>query len=118
MPISATIYLDEHEFNDRLDRTANAYINLYDSNTGAPVNGNNIEVTYQIDEWSEGVSRSFVSKVTISGQSQQIATNYPTFQSIKDEFGSITVTFYRTYIILNVSDVPNPQPPVAACDLQ
>ncbi|PJJ79959.1 hypothetical protein [Mucilaginibacter auburnensis] len=118
MPIIANIQLDERYENHGNDRYADAYINLYDSETGQPVNGNNVEVTYQIDEFSEGALNSYVNTITISGQSQQIATNFPTFRVAVDEYGNSSIQFYRNYFIVNVSETPNPAPPVYACNLQ
>lgn len=95
MPIIANIQLDERYENNGNDRYADAYINLFDAETYQPVNGNNVEVTYQIDEFSEGALNSYVNTITISGQSQQIATNYPTFRVIVDEYGNSSIQFYR-----------------------
>jgi len=117
MAIIANIYLDEHFDSGGLSRYADVYINLFDSTTYSPVNGNNVVVTYQIDQYSDGVLHNFVNSVTISGQSQQIGAAHPTFTGEYDEYGNILTTFYRNYFIISVSEAPDPSPPVNACDL-
>jgi len=117
MAIIANIYLDERYDSSGLSRYADVYINLLDSVTYQPVNGNNIQVTYQIDQYSDGVMQNFTNTVTIPGQSLQIGSSHPTYVSQQDENGNVVVTFYRNYFIIGVSDVPDPAPPVAACNL-
>nr|WP_294796266.1 hypothetical protein [uncultured Mucilaginibacter sp.] len=118
MAIIANIYLDEHSSGGGFTRWADVYINLFDSATYAPVNGDNRVVTYQLTEFSDGTEHYSTHTATIAGQSQLIDPGVPTFVSDYDEFGNLITTYYRSYLFISISDAPDPSPPVNACDLE
>ncbi|MFI5159136.1 MAG: hypothetical protein ACHQF4_09745, partial [Sphingobacteriales bacterium] len=82
------------------------YITLYDASSGQPANGNNVVVSYE-----ENINGSVADgQATIAGQSAAIYTGL-----ISDTDPS---RFYFTkFQITNIGTIPNPQPPVNACDL-
>jgi hypothetical protein len=118
MAIIANIYLDEHSSGGGFTRWADVYINLFDSSTYLPVNGDNVVVNYQLTEFFDGFEHYSNHSATIAGQSQLIDPGVPTFVSGYDEFGNLTATYYRSYLVISVSDAPDPSPPVNTCDLQ
>lgn len=118
MAIIANIYLDEHSSGGGFTRWADVYINLFDSSTYLPINGDNVVVNYQLTEFFDGFEHYSNHSATIAGQSQLIDPGVPTFVSGYDEFGNLTATYYRSYLVISVSDAPDPSPPVNTCDLQ
>ena len=118
MAIIANFYLDEHSASGGFTRWADVYINLFDSGTYLPINGDNVVVTYQLTELVDGNEQHSTHTATIGGQSQLIDPGVPTYVSDYNEFGNLVTTYYRSYLIIGVSDTPNPSPPVNACDLQ
>jgi len=91
---------------------ADVYITLIDTASGQRVNGNNVIVTYQIND--NGMYST--QQVTISGQSQLIYSGIIS-QSVPDGDGSQQVSYYKTFSVTNVSGTVNPAPPVNSCDL-
>jgi hypothetical protein len=82
------------------------YIKLTDSTTGNPTNGNNVQVSYQVND--NGIISNYT--VNIPGQSIAIFT------------GKISDTdpanpYYTAFTITGISAVPIPGPPVNTCDL-
>lgn len=118
MAIIANIFLDEHLSSGGFTRWADVYVNLFDGSTYLPVNGDNVVVTYQLTEFFDGIEHYSSHSVTIAGQSQLIDPGVATFVSGYDEFGNLTATYYRSYLVMGVSDAPDPSPPVHLCDLQ
>ncbi|MGY3211177.1 hypothetical protein [Mucilaginibacter sp. HD30] len=118
MAIIANIYLDEHSSSGGFTRWSDVYINLIDSVTHLPVNGDNVVVTYQLTELIDGTEHYSTHTATIAGQSQLIDSGVPTFVTGYDEFDNLIPTYYRSYLIIGVGDAPDPSPPVNACDLQ
>jgi hypothetical protein len=88
---------------------AKVYIRLTDSDTGQPVNGNNLVVTYMVNE----LGNLSTYEVTIPGL--QILLDPHALLYEYDNDGNLTYT--KSYTIIGVSDVPNPSPPVNTCDL-
>lgn len=80
------------------------YILITDGVTGQPANGNNCVITYTMN--INGVVTE--EKTTISGQS---ATIYSGLLSGEDP------AYFTFFNITNISDAPDPAPPVNTCDL-
>lgn len=117
MAILAKIYLDEHQVGGDLNRYSDVYINLYDVATNAPVNGNNVIVTYRLTESYDNADHHAILTATIPGQSQLIDVGVPTFISAYNEYGNLIVSYSRVYLVIDISNVPDPAPPVSACNL-
>jgi hypothetical protein len=93
--------------------SADVYIALIDADTGQPVNGNNVTVTYEVND---NGARS-TNSVTIPGQSALISTGI--IKSIShNDMGLFTILYLKTFTFLSISQVPDPSPPVNSCDLQ
>ncbi|RFZ85694.1 hypothetical protein DYU05_08885 [Mucilaginibacter terrenus] len=82
------------------------YIRLIDAATGQPANGNNMQVTYQVN--LDGVSNTYT--ILISGQGKAIYTGR--ISNINPQN-----YHYSSFTILSHEEVTMP-PPVAVCDLQ
>lgn len=82
------------------------YITLFDADTGQPANGNNVTVSY-----TQNINGTIInSQAIIAGQSAPIYTGL-----IHDD--NPASPFTATFTITNVGTVPDPQPPVNACNL-
>ncbi|MFA6085576.1 hypothetical protein [Mucilaginibacter sp.] len=82
------------------------YIKLTDSMTGNPTNGNNVRVSYQIND--NGIISNYT--VNIPGQSIAIFTG-----KISDS--DPAYPYFTAFMITSVGAVPDPEPPVNVCDL-
>lgn len=85
------------------------YINIYDSATGQPTDGNNVEVTYT--EYPNGVAGS-VYQVYIPGQSQAVYTGLlqrMTYDGSND---------FEYHIVINSLDTSASAPVTFSCDAQ
>ncbi len=83
-------------------------IYLYDAETGQPTNGNYVTVTFTQD--IDGVIST--QQVSIAGQSQVVYSG-----TLADNGSGDTEGFFTRFQINSVSDVPDPAPPVNACNL-
>jgi len=80
------------------------FISLIDATTGQPVDGDNVIISYQ-----QNINGAIENgTVTIPGQSSAIYTGL-----LRDTASG----YFTTFTITNVGTVPNPAPPVNACDL-
>jgi hypothetical protein len=82
------------------------YITLFDADSGQPANGNNVTVSY-----TQNINGTIInSQAIIAGQSISIYTGL-----ISDS--NPASLFTATFTVTNVGAVPDPQPPVTACNL-
>ncbi len=85
-------------------RSGEVYIMLYDAGTGAPVNGNNVVVTVEVNQ--DGYI--YLEEITVAGQS---ASCY------NGKISDSNPYYYTSFIALSFSAVPAQAPPVNICDL-
>ncbi|MGZ3755502.1 MAG: hypothetical protein ACXVAY_00865 [Mucilaginibacter sp.] len=95
------------------DNYADVYITLIDIATGQPTNGNNVIVSYQVND-SGNITNQ---QVTVPGQSVLIYSGLIS-QSSADQNGAQQVSYYKSFSVINVSSTANPSPPVNSCDLK
>jgi hypothetical protein len=109
MGILASIYLGPSTGTTTTGTYAKVYIRLTDSDTGQAVNGNNIVVTYMVNE--NGNLSTY--EATIPGLQLLLHPHELLYQY--DDEGNLT--YIKSYTIIGVSGMPNPSPPVNTCDL-
>ncbi|MDB4926786.1 hypothetical protein [Mucilaginibacter sp.] len=95
------------------DYADDVYINIIDAATGLPTDGNNVVITYLINENGVNTTRD----ITIAGQRSATIDAGIITQRTPDGVGGFTTTYSKTYTIINISNAPDPAPPVNSCDL-
>lgn len=118
MAILAKIHLDERPVGNAPNRYADVYIDLFDEATNTPTNGNNVVVTYRLTETYDNSDHHTILTATVPGQSLLIDVGVPTVVGNYDEYGNLIISYSRVYLVIDISNVPNPAPPVTTCNLQ
>lgn len=81
-------------------------ISLFDAETGQPANGNNVTVYY-----TQNLNGTiYEGQVTIAGQTASV------YHGLLSDSNPAS-PYYTKFQVDNISAVPDPAPPVAACDL-
>jgi hypothetical protein len=87
---------------------ANVYIELFDTTTGQPANGNNIEVDYST------TFKGAVTVHTVSIPGQKLLVEQNALMIEYDDAGNV---YEKQYAITRTGQMPAPAPPVSVCDI-